>query len=113
MPINLPSAAAPTPQNTPLVTAPIQTAGLSRPTVPDIQEAPEGGEMALAEDDDPILDDPLAHLSVEAKRSVAGLVGLQLKQTELQSQFKKEVWELERKVSLFFCAIATIIHVYI
>ena len=78
--------------------------------MPDIQEAPEGGEMALAEDDDPILDDPLARLSVEAKRSVAGLVGLQLKQTDLQSQFKKEVWELERKVCLFFCAIATIIH---
>lgn len=100
VPINLPSTTAPTPQNTPLVTAPIQTAGLSRPTVPDIQEAPEGGDNVLADDDDAIMGDPLAHLSVEAKRSVAGLVGLQLKQTELQSQFKKEVWELEKKVRL-------------
>lgn len=94
IPINVPDAVAPTPQNTPLVTAPIQTAGLSRPTVPDIQEAPE---LAI-DDEDALVEDPLAHLSVEAKRSAVGLVGLQLKQTELQSQFKKEVWELERKV---------------
>ena len=44
------------------------------------------------------MEDPLAHLSVEARRSLAGLVGIQLKQTDLQSQFKREVWELERKV---------------
>ncbi|KAI5118433.1 hypothetical protein M0805_009711 [Coniferiporia weirii] len=89
VPINTPGVAAPTPQNTPLVNAPI-AAGLSRPTVPDIQEAAEG-----ADDDE--VEDPLAALSVEQKRSLAGLLGVQVKQTELQNQFKREVWELEKK----------------
>jgi len=37
-------------------------------------------------------------LPVEVKRSVAGLQGVQLKQVEIQNSFKREVWELEKKV---------------
>jgi nucleosome assembly protein 1-like 1 len=107
---------APTPQNTPLQTAPI-TLGLSRPTVPDISEDKE-------EDDNEDLMSPeaarnmaiqglvsskLAHLVgkssgyVEAlpapvKRAVEGLKGVQQKCNDLQAQYKRECWELEKKV---------------
>lgn len=40
-------------------------------------------------------------LPVEVKRSLAGLQAVQTKQTELQNQFKREVWELEKKVRLY------------
>ena len=98
---------APTPQNTPLVNAPI-SAGLSRPTVPDIQEDPEADEDEEDEEDE----DPLAALSVEAKRSLAGLLGVQVKQLELQNQFKREVWELERKVSAYIFGVLFPLNLY-
>ena len=41
-------------------------------------------------------------LPVEVKRSVAGLQGIQVQQMDLQNQFKREVWELEKKVRIFF-----------
>ena len=40
-------------------------------------------------------------LPVEVKRSLAALQAVQTKQTELQNQFKREVWELEKKVRHF------------
>lgn len=128
---------APTPQNTPLTHAPI-AAGLSRPTVPDIREDPEGAEddadTAAAEAAEQLgeamqagaLQGALAGmvqtrlselvgrssgyieaLPVEAKRTLAALHGVQAKQSELMTQFKREVWELERKVRgspVFCCA---------
>lgn len=114
LPINQgPDLTAPTPQNTPLQHAPI-TAGLSRPTVPDITEGDE------PEDDEPdttALKGALAglvhgrlagllgkssgyieNLPTEVKRSLEGLKGLQVKQTALQNQYKMECLELEKKV---------------
>lgn len=93
--INAADPTAPTPQNTPLVTAPI-SGGLSRPTIPEtvseeIDDLDEHGD----------LDDPVAALSVEAKRSLTALLGVQAKQTELQKEFKREVWELEKKASAY------------
>ena len=126
LPISTPTSnlTAPTPQNTPLTHAPI-SAGLSRPTVPDIQEDVEGsGEDA--EEVSAALQSGAAQsvlaglvqsrlsslvgrssgyiesLPVEVKRSIAGLQGVQVKQTELQNQFKREVWELEKKVRVPF-----------
>lgn len=108
---------APTPQNTPLTHAPIAQ-GLSRPTVPDISEDAEP-----AEDDNEQLP-PAMHsamlglvqgklagllgrssgyienLPIEVKRSVEGLKGVQVKQNQLQNQYKRECLELEKKVSL-------------
>lgn len=106
---------APTPQNTPLNAAPI-TLGLSRPTVPAIAE--EGGD-----DDEPeevtapgavnILSSIaqrklqalvgqssgyVESLPEEVKRSVEGLKGVQQKTNEIYAQYKKECWELEKKV---------------
>lgn len=122
LPINQFDPTAPTPQNTPLTQAPIAL-GLSRPTVPDISEEHEEGiddEAAVVADamTSGVMQGALAglvqnrlndligkssgyieSLPVEVKRSVAGLQGIQVKQTELQNQFKREVWELEKKVS--------------
>lgn len=119
LPINQHDLTAPTPQNTPLQHAPISQ-GLSRPTVPDIQEDAEGDAEELAN----ALQSGAAQsalaglvqsrlsslvgqssgyieaLPVEVKRSLAGLQAVQAKQTELQNQFKREVWELEKKVRL-------------
>ena len=117
LPINQgPDLTAPTPQNTPLQHAPL-TAGLSRPTVPDITEGDE------PEEDDPDTTDlqgalaGLVHgrlagllgkssgyienLPTEVKRSLEGLKGLQVKQTALQNQYKMECLDLEKKVCLF------------
>ena len=120
LPINQPDLTAPTPQNTPLQHAPISQ-GLSRPTVPDIQEDAAEGE-ADAEELTKALQSSAAQnalqgmvqsrltsligkssgyvesLPVEVKRSLAALQAVQTKQTELQNQFKREVWELEKKV---------------
>ncbi|KLO16280.1 NAP-domain-containing protein [Schizopora paradoxa] len=120
LPINQFDPTAPTPQNTPLTQAPIAL-GLSRPTVPDISEEHEEGmddEAAVVADamTSGVMQGALAglvqnrlndligkssgyieSLPVEVKRSVAGLQGIQVKQTELQNQFKREVWELEKK----------------
>lgn len=110
---------APTPQNTPLNQAPIAH-GLSRPTVPDITEEDKEDED---EEEDGISLPPGMHaamldmvqgrlaslvgkssgyieaLPVGVKRNVAALQGVQVKQTELQNQYKRECLELEKKVS--------------
>jgi len=116
LPINQgPDLTAPTPQNTPLQHAPI-TAGLSRPTVPDITEGDEPEEDGP---DATNLQGALAglvhgrlagllgkssgyveNLPTEVKRSLEGLKGLQVKQTALQNQYKMECLELEKKVCL-------------
>ena len=41
----------------------------------------------------------IENLPVEVKRTVAAIHGVQVKQNELQNLFKREMWELERKVS--------------
>ncbi|KAG1730941.1 NAP-domain-containing protein [Suillus paluster] len=107
---------APTPQNTPLTHAPI-AAGLSRPTVPDISEDNEPAEDEI---DDAIqmtgaqaamlglVQGRLADLvgkssgyieslSIDVKKSVEALKGVQVKQNELQNQYKRECLELEKK----------------
>ena len=112
IPINQVDPTAPTPQNTPLTHAPIAQ-GLSRPTVPDISE-----------DNEPEEEEPtgaiqqamlgLVHgklsgligkssgyvesLPVEVKKNVEALKGVQVKQIELQNQYKRECLELEKKV---------------
>ncbi|KAL4244596.1 nucleosome assembly protein (NAP) family protein [Abortiporus biennis] len=115
IPISQIDPTAPTPQNTPLTHAPI-AAGLSRPTVPDITEANE------EEDEEPsgepsseihhamlgLVHGKLAglvgrssgyieSLPVEVKLSLEGLKGVQVKQNELQNQYKRECLELEKK----------------
>jgi nucleosome assembly protein 1-like 1 len=105
---------APTPQNTPLTQAPI-AAGLSRPTVPDISEDNEPAE----DDEDPVEITGAAMLGLvqgrladlvgkssgyieslpaDVKKSVEALKGVQVKQNELQNQYKRECLELEKKV---------------
>ena len=116
LPINQgPDLTAPTPQNTPLQHAPI-TAGLSRPTVPDITEGDEPEEDSP---DTANLKGALAglvhgrlagllgkssgyieNLPTDVKRSLEGLKGLQVKQTALQNQYKMECLELEKKACL-------------
>ncbi|TDL15139.1 NAP-domain-containing protein [Rickenella mellea] len=120
MNINQPGKTAPTPQNTPLTNAPISS-GLSRPTVPDITEDAE----AEAEDGDSDAGGPveakglqnvlesmmqsklmslvgkssgyIESLPVDVKRNVEALKGVQVRQTELQNQYKRECLELEKK----------------
>lgn len=119
LPINQRDITAPTPQNTPLTHAPI-AAGLSRPTVPDITE--EGGDenedsdsaqagamkKVLAKMVNEKLKELIGrnsgyiqNLAPEIKRSLVALHAVQEQQTDLQAQFKREVWELERKVLVF------------
>ncbi|KAF5309527.1 hypothetical protein D9619_012368 [Psilocybe cf. subviscida] len=110
---------APTPQNTPLTQAPIAL-GLSRPTVPDISEDNEG-EAAGGDGsgDGPSLAGLEQHmlgmvqgkladligkssgyiesLPDDIKANVEALKGVQVKQTELQNQYKRECLELEKK----------------
>lgn len=106
---------APTPQNTPLTHAPIAQ-GLSRPTVPDISEDAEPTEdeneqisSAMHPAMLGLVQGKLAglvgrssgyieSLPVEVKRSVEGLKGVQVKQNQLQNQYKRECLELEKKV---------------
>lgn len=115
LPISQIDPTAPTPQNTPLSQAPIAQ-GLSRPTVPDITEDSE-------EEDSPnVTANPEFHSAVlnlvqgklaglvgrssgyieslpwKVKLNVEALKGVQVKQTELQNQYKKECLELEKKV---------------
>ncbi|KAJ7474863.1 nucleosome assembly protein [Mycena latifolia] len=114
VPISSSGITAPTPQNTPLSHAPI-SAGLSRPTVPDISEEPEAAEElnelgpgGLQSAMLGMVQGKLAglvgrssgyieSLPPAVKRSVEGLKGIQVKQTELQNQYKRECLELERK----------------
>lgn len=113
---------APTPQNTPLNHAPIAQ-GLSRPTVPDITEDNEAED----EEDAPtqlqsagiqaaMLDMVQGRLAglvgkssgyiealpVGVKKNVEALKGVQVKQNELQNQFKREQLEIEKKVRTNF-----------
>lgn len=118
LPINQgPDLTAPTPQNTPLQHAPI-TAGLSRPTVPDITEDNEPEDDLMDTTDLKGALAGLVHgrlagllgkssgyiesLPTEVKRSLEGLKGLQVKQTALQNRYKMECLELEKKVRFFF-----------
>lgn len=124
VPISQSDLTAPTPQNTPLNQAPI-AAGLSRPTVPDITEDNEDQD-----EDDEGPSGPLGSADIQAamlgmvqgrlaglvgkssgyiealpvgvKRNVEALKGVQVKQTELQNQYKRECLELEKKVSICF-----------
>jgi len=112
IPINQASdISAPTPQNTPLTQAPI-SATLSRPTVPDISEDAEPAEDSANVHDAVfgIVRGRLAGLLgkssgyVEslpdgAKKTIEALKGVQVKQNELQNQYKRECLELEKKVS--------------
>lgn len=113
---------APTPQNTPLNQAPIAQ-GLSRPTVPDISEdnepteddgegsgLPPAAQAAMLGLVQGRLADLVGKssgyiesLPVEVKKSVEGLKGVQVKQTELQNQYKRECLELEKKVRDSVC----------
>ncbi|KAJ3485327.1 hypothetical protein NLI96_g5040 [Meripilus lineatus] len=118
LPISQIDPTAPTPQNTPLTAAPIAQ-GLSRPTVPDIQEDAE------EEDEEPTTTKPVISADLhaglmglvqgrlatlvgrssgyveslpwETKLNLEGLKGVQVKQTELQNQYKRECLELEKK----------------
>lgn len=116
---NLPIAhgdiTAPTPQNTPLNQAPIAQ-GLSRPTVPDISEdneqeedgegvLPPGAQSAMLGLVQNRLSDLVGKssgyiesLPTEVKMSIEALKGVQVKQNELQNQYKRECLELEKKV---------------
>ncbi|KAH9053111.1 NAP-domain-containing protein [Lactarius vividus] len=100
---------APTPQNTPLTHAPI-TAGLPRPTVPDITEDAEPVEDSTAVHEAMLglVQGRLAgllgkssgyieSLSDGTKTSIVALIGVQVKQNELQNQYKRECLELEKK----------------
>ncbi|KAJ7241466.1 hypothetical protein C8J57DRAFT_1084944 [Mycena rebaudengoi] len=98
---------APTPQNTPMTHAPI-SAGLSRPTVPDIFEEPEVGDELSALGADGMQSAMLGmvqgkfvgllgrssgyidSLPTVVKRRVEGLMGVQVQQTHLQNQYKRE-----------------------
>ena len=120
---------APTPQNTPLTAAPIAQ-GLSKPTVPDIEEEDDGQSHSDADDDD---DDAVAGLGamdpaqlqatmmgmvqgklagligrssgyVESlplvvRKRIEGLKGVHGEYSKLEAEYKKEVLELDRKVS--------------
>ncbi|KAG1814821.1 NAP-domain-containing protein [Suillus variegatus] len=93
--------------NTPLTHAPI-AAGLSRLTVPDISE---DDEPAKDETDDPaqitgvqatilgliLSSGYIESLPIDVKKSVEALKGVQVKQNELQDQYKRECLELEKK----------------
>ncbi|KAG6852037.1 hypothetical protein C0991_003705 [Blastosporella zonata] len=109
------SLTAPTPQNTPLNQAPIALQ-LSRPTVPDISE---DNEQDDGEEEDGELSEfqqnmlgmvkgelarilgkssgYIENLPIEVKLSVEALKGVQVKQNELQNQYKRECLELEKK----------------
>lgn len=112
VPINQSSdITAPTPQNTPLTHAPI-LAGLSRPTVPDISEDAEPAEEPTNVHDAVVglVQGRLAGLLGKssgyieslpdgAKKTIEALKGVQVKQNELQNQYKRECLELEKKVA--------------
>ncbi|CAE6406116.1 hypothetical protein ACGC1H_006310 [Rhizoctonia solani] len=106
---------APTPVNTPLNNAPISQ-GLSRPTVPDTidedadadDDVEEGAADPTAQAIYNLVSGRLAglvgkssgyveNLPPSVKRRVEGLKGVQDKQTELEAQLKREMFELEKK----------------
>lgn len=112
---------APTPQNTPLTTAPIAQ-GLSKPTVPDIEEDNEGSE---GETDDGAAGELTAEelnatmlgmvqgklagligkssgyietLPLPVRKRIEGLKGVHTKYAKLEAEYKREVLDLDRKV---------------
>ncbi|KAH0826378.1 nucleosome assembly protein [Lanmaoa asiatica] len=115
---NLPIAhgdiTAPTPQNTPLNQAPIAQV-LSRPTVPDISEdneQEEDGEEVLSPGAQSAMlglvqnrlsdlvgksSGYIESLPAEVKKCIEALKGVQVKQNQLQNQYKRECLELEKK----------------
>lgn len=119
---------APTPVNTPLNAAPISS-GLSRPTVPDINEDNEPQDEEDVENDLSAIQSTMLgmvhgklaglvgkssgyieSLPVETKRNVEALKGVQVKQNELQNKYKRECLELEKKVGkVYLIAIPSII----
>ena len=116
VPISNSNITAPTPQNTPLTHAPV-LAGLSRPTVPDISEDIEAEEEVVSPGASNIQSAMLGlvqgrlaglvgkssgyieSLPVETKMNIEALKGVQVKQNDLQNQYKRECLELEKKVS--------------
>ncbi|PCH32978.1 NAP-domain-containing protein [Wolfiporia cocos MD-104 SS10] len=110
IPFNQVDLTAPTPQNTPLSHAPI-AAGLSRPTVPDISEDNEQEEDEASNIQNAMLgmvhgrlasligrsSGYVENLPAPVKKSVEALKGVQVKQIELQNQYKRECLELEKK----------------
>ncbi|KIJ15775.1 hypothetical protein PAXINDRAFT_162844 [Paxillus involutus ATCC 200175] len=116
LPISHGDITAPTPQNTPLNQAPIAQ-GLSRPTVPDISEdnepedetedasaLPPGAQSAMLGLVHGRLADLVGKssgyiegLPAEVKSNIEALKGVQVKQNELQNQYKRECLELEKK----------------
>ncbi|KAG9039071.1 hypothetical protein FRB95_012782 [Tulasnella sp. JGI-2019a] len=96
------SFVAPTPQNTPLVGAPISQ--ISRPTVPDtITEGDaDGGEDRFDEDGaygavgdrNSAVEEDLPYV---VKRRVEGLKGVHVQYMKLEKDYKKELLELDRK----------------
>lgn len=116
IPINQVDPTAPTPQNTPLTHAPIAQ-GLSRPTVPDITEDAEAEEEETAGTIQQAMlglvhgklsglvgksSGYVESLPVEVKKNIEALKGVQVKQVELQNQYKRECLELEKKVCFLF-----------
>ena len=115
VPISQSNITAPTPQNTPLTHAPI-AAGLSRPTVPDISEDNEAEEEIMSPGAANLQSAMLGlvqgrlsslvgkssgyieSLSPGVKKNIEALKGIQVKQNELQNQYKRECLELEKKV---------------
>ena len=115
------STTAPTPQNTPLNQAPISF-GLVRPGVPDIKEDADAETDDAAPDVASLLRSGAARsiisnivqnklnslvgkssgyietLPTDAKRSLSALRAVQEKYAELQRNFSREKWELEKKV---------------
>lgn len=99
VPISQNDITAPTPQNTPLTQAPIAF-GLSRPTVPDISEDSEPTETDVQGRLADLVGKSSGYLEglpVEVKKSIEALKGVQVKQNELQNQFRRECLELEKK----------------
>ncbi len=118
------SLTAPTPQNTPLNPAPIG-GGLSKPTVPDIDEGEEksDGNSDEGSDDDPqdtaaaiqatmlgMVQGKLAGLVGKSsgyieglpyvvKKRIEGIKGVHAEFMKLETQYKQEILALDRKVS--------------
>ncbi|PWN28515.1 NAP-domain-containing protein [Jaminaea rosea] len=111
---------APTPQNTPLSNAPLTREALSRPTVGTIGEEDEGADVASALSSNPalagLMQDKLNSLVgrssgyIESlpdhiKRRVEGLKGLQVEHTKIETEFQKEILELEKKYATKYAPI--------
>ncbi|TIA70710.1 hypothetical protein E3P91_02963 [Wallemia ichthyophaga] len=109
------AAGAPTPQNTPLNAAPLGREGYSRPTVAAIGEDEAGESSAAANLPvgalQQLMQGRLAglvgkssgyieSLPEEVKQRVSALKALQSDHNKIESQFQKEILELEKKFAL-------------